>query len=167
MGAPDPARYIYLYTGSAKEKQHFVKLAEDAGVPLSKFILSKVEEALARKPPSRANAREIEDLRAKVAKLQADVKQKDMELEHIKALLSRQQDLAWLDDSAEVLQINFRLIEEIKDHGPIHDASLLEAMGVASTDLAMIGAISSQLELLEKHGRILKGARGWRWVGKQ
>jgi hypothetical protein len=163
MGVPDPARYIYIYVGSAKEKQHFVKLAEEAGVPLSKFILSKVEDAMARKPPSRANAREIEDLRSKVAKLQAEVTRKDMELEQTKARLSRQQDLLWLDDSAEILQINARLIEAIKTNGPIHDATLLGILKVDHSDLAMIGAISSQLELLERHGKIKKGSRGWRW----
>jgi hypothetical protein len=162
MGLPDQSRYIYLYAASLKEKQQYVKMAEEAEMPLSKFMLSKVEEALAPKPPSRS--REIEDLRAKVANLQAEVKQQALELEHAKTLLSRQQDLTWLDDNAEILQLNARLIEAIKDHSPIHEARLLEILGVDASDLAMIGAISAQLELLEGHGKIRKGARGWRWI---
>jgi multidrug resistance efflux pump len=125
-------------------------------------MLSKVEEALSEKPPNRA--REVEDLRAQVAKLQAEVKRQAAELEQARVMLSRQQDLTWLDDSAQVLQVNARLVAALKDHRPIHEARLLEILGVDASDLAMIGAISAQLELLEGHGRIKKGARGWRWV---
>jgi hypothetical protein len=43
----DNARLISLYVFSDKEKAHYSELAKAAGVPLSKFLISKIEEALA------------------------------------------------------------------------------------------------------------------------
>ncbi len=48
-------------------------MAKAAGIPLSKFSLSKIRESLAEKSANRAGLRELEDLRGKVVKLQAEV----------------------------------------------------------------------------------------------
>ncbi len=161
MGVPDKERYIYLYTASEKEKQRYVELAKATGVPLSKFLLSKIEEALAEKPRSRA--KELEDLKEKLALLQEDVRLKDQQLRQYKALLERQKALDLLDDSLDGGELNERLIQVLKVNGPIHGARLLEILGVEPSDLEITLAVSKQLEILEAHGRIKKGARGWRW----
>jgi hypothetical protein len=165
MSVPEHERYIYLYTSSEKQKQQYADMAKAAGVPLSKFLLSKIEESFAEKPANRAGVRELEDLRGKVVKLQAEVQQKDLELQQTKALLERQRNLTWLDDDVEILKLNVQLVEALKNQGPIHEARLLETLGVDPADLAMTRAISIQIELLEEYGMIRKGTRGWRWLG--
>jgi hypothetical protein len=165
MSVPEHERYIYLYTSSEKQKQQYADMAKAAGVPLSKFLLSKIEESLGEKPTNRTGVRELEDLRGKVVKLQAEVQQKDLELQQTKALLERQRNLTWLDDDVEILKLNVRLVEALKNQGPIHEARLLETLGVDPADLAMTRAISTQIELLEEYGMIRKGTRGWRWLG--
>jgi hypothetical protein len=45
MVMPDKSRYVYLYLPSAKDKARWEKLAEEAGVPLSKFVMEVFESA--------------------------------------------------------------------------------------------------------------------------
>ena len=75
--------------------------------------------------------------------------------------------LIWrkLDDDVEILKLNVQLVEALKNQGPIHEARLLETLGIDPADLAMTRAISIQIELLEEYGLIRKGTRGWRWLG--
>ena len=44
---PDKSRYVYLYLPSADEKARWDNLAKDVGLPLSKFVIEIVENALA------------------------------------------------------------------------------------------------------------------------
>jgi len=47
MVMPDKSRYVYLYLPSAEDKARWEKLAEEAGVPLSKFVIEVFESTLA------------------------------------------------------------------------------------------------------------------------
>jgi hypothetical protein len=156
-------RMITLYAASRKEKIRLAQLAEAEKVPLSKFILAKVEEALADRPKRRP-ARESEALKEKVARLESENRLKDAEISQLQGLVERQKRLMFLDESAEILHPDTHLIEAIKSNGPIYETRLLEVLGIDSRDMAMIRAISAQLELLERHGRIRKGVKGYRWI---
>jgi len=61
------ARYVYLYLSSAEDKARWEKLAEGAGIPLSKFVIDVVENTLAEGSDFRPRgqlAKEIGDLRS-------------------------------------------------------------------------------------------------------
>lgn len=140
------------------------QLAEDSGVPLSKFILSKVEEALADKPKRRP-IHEMDEMKESVSRLESENRLKDAEISQLQSLLERQKSLAYLDGAEEYRRtVNTRLIGAIKKSGPIYETRLLEILGVDSRDVEMIKAISAQLEMLEGQGRIRKGGKGWRWI---
>jgi len=47
MVMPDKSRYVYLYLPSAEDKARWERLAKEAGVPLSKFVIEVFESALA------------------------------------------------------------------------------------------------------------------------
>ena len=44
---PDKSRYVYLYLPSAEEKARWDDLAKKAGMPLTKFVIEIVQNALA------------------------------------------------------------------------------------------------------------------------
>ena len=44
MVMPDKSRYVYLYLPSAEDKARWQKLADEAGVPLSKFVIEVVRK---------------------------------------------------------------------------------------------------------------------------
>ncbi len=39
MVMPDKSRYVYLYLPTAEDKQRWQSLADEAGIPLSKFVI--------------------------------------------------------------------------------------------------------------------------------
>ena len=47
MVMPDKSRYVYLYLPSAEDKARWQKLADEAVVPLSKFVIELFESTLA------------------------------------------------------------------------------------------------------------------------
>ena len=163
----DNARLISLYVFSDKEKAHYLELARAAGVPLSKFLISKIEEALAEKKRKPAvSLKELEDLRARVHDLEEEIRLKDMILQKYKSAVEKQQSLSFLDDNFKgkrVLDLN--LIDVLKKHGSIHEGRLMALLNVDPLDTELSQSLSKQLEDLEGYGLIKKGSQGWRWVG--
>jgi len=163
----DNARLISLYVFSDKEKAHYLELARAAGVPLSKFLISKIEESLAEKKRKPAvSLKELEDLRARIHDLEEEIRLKDMILQKYQSAVEKQRSLSFLDDNFKgkrVLDLN--LIDVLKKHGPIHEARLMSLLKVDPLDTELPQSVSKQLEDLEGYGLIEKGSRGWRWVG--
>jgi hypothetical protein len=163
----DNARLISLYVSSEKEKAHYLELAKGAGVPLSKFLLANIEEALAeKKMKASVSLKELEDLRSRVHDLQEENRMKDMILQKYKSALEKQQSLALLDDDFKGKRVLDRnLIDILKRHGPLNEGRLLTLLGVDPSDFELSQLVSKQLEILESYGLVKKGARGWRWLG--
>ena len=78
MVMPDKTRYVYVYMPSVEDKRRWEKLAEDAGVPLSKFVIEAVENSLAESEfkPRAEMVKEIGKLRADNKKLRDELKLK-------------------------------------------------------------------------------------------
>ena len=163
----DNARLISLYVFSDKEKAHYSELAKAAGVPLSKFLLSKIEEALAEnKKKSAVSLKKLEDLRVRIHDLQEEVRLKDMILQKYKSAVEKQQSLAFLEDDFKGKRVLDRnLIDILKQHGPISEERLMTLLGVDKSDSEFAQLVSRQLEILEGYGLVKKGARGWKWSG--
>ena len=79
MVKPDKSRYVYLYLPSAEEKARWEKLAKEAGVPLSKFVIEIVDNALADETEIRPRGeliKEIGSLRQDNSRLREELKLK-------------------------------------------------------------------------------------------
>jgi hypothetical protein len=163
----DNARLISLYVFSDKEKALYSELAKASGVPLSKFLLSKIEEALAEnKKKSAVSLKELEDLRVRIHDLQEEVRLKDMILQKYKSAVEKQQSLAFLEDDFKGKRVLDRnLIDVLKQHGPVYDERLMTLLGVDRSDSEFAQLVSRQLEILEGYGLVKKGTRGWKWLG--
>ncbi len=157
-------RRIDVYLHSEKEKQRIDKVVKERGISLSKYIISLIDADLSKdiRPPTRS--KDMDGLKEQIAILQEDVRLKDQQIRQYKSLLERQKALAILDEDLEAGEISSRLTSVLKANGPVHEARLLEILGVEPSDLDMTLAISKQLEFLEGHGWIKKGARGYRWT---
>jgi hypothetical protein len=143
------------------------QLAKAAGVPLSKFLLSKIEEALAEnKKKSTISLKELENLRVRIHDLQEEVRLKDMILQKYKSAVEKQQSLAFLEDDFKGKRVLDRnLIDVLKQHGPVNDELLMTLLGIDKSDSEFVQLVSRQLEILEGYGLVKKGARGWMWSG--
>ena len=169
MVMPDKSRYVYLYLPTAEDKQRWQGLADEAGVPLSKFIIEVVESALVEESdfkPRGELVKEIGKLRAENKDLQDDLKQKKIVLEKYEKELKRYRNEAFLGDKFEgVRKYNKEIMAILKRSGVVDSYKLLEELGIDPKETDIVKAVSNQLEDLETYGLITSTQRGWRWIG--
>jgi hypothetical protein len=168
MVMPDKSRYVYLYLPSAEDKARWEKLAKEAKVPLSKFVIEVFESALAEESdfkPRGELVKEIGRLRIENKELRDDLKQKKIVLEKYENELKRYRSEAFLDDRFEGTRKHNQQILQILKRGVTVDSyGLLEELGIDPKDSDLVNAVSRQLEDLEGYGLITNTSRGWRWV---
>lgn len=166
---PDKSRYVYLYLPSAEDKARWDKLAKEAGVPLSKFVIEVVEGALSEESnfkPRGELVKEIGKLRTENKELKDDLKQKKIVLEKYEKELKRYRSSAFIEDKYEgVRKYNKEIIDILKHSGVVDSYKLLEELGINPNDSDLVKAISNQLEDLEGYGLITSTQRGWKWSG--
>jgi predicted DNA-binding protein len=131
---PDKSRYVYLYLPSAEEKARWDDLAKKAGVPLSKFVIEIVENALADDEefrPCRELTKEISALRKEAKNLRDELKLKNIALDKYETELKRYRSAAFLDDNYEGTRThNKEPVELLKRGGTIDNYRVLEALGI-------------------------------------
>ncbi|MCJ7443751.1 MAG: hypothetical protein MUO26_04335 [Methanotrichaceae archaeon] len=176
-GYPDKKRYAYIYCNSIEEKKRFEKLAKEAGVSTSKFLLNAIEIGLNPSEESvSSNAHDIEQ----------ELEKTRDELRIARILLEKyQEELRKANEAAPSLHIDRDLLELFKkSRRPLSEKELYGLLTSPQVGLYIIGdgqelsrttepeihtidieAIAKQLETLEKLGLISKFADGWCWNG--
>lgn len=166
---PDKSRYVYLYLPSAADKARWEALAEEASVPLSKFIIEVVESSLAEESdfkPRGQLVQEVGKLRSENKTLRDDLEQKKIVLEKYETELRRYRNQAFVEDEFEgVRKYNKELIAILKPGSVLDSYKLLEELGIDPNEAEIVKAISKQLEELEAFGLVTSTKRGWRWIG--
>ncbi len=168
---PDKSRYVYLYLPSAEDKARWDKLAKEAGVPLSKFVIEVFEGALAEESnfkPRGELVKEIGKLRSENKELQDDLKQKKIVLEKYESELKRYRSDAFLEDKFEgPRKYSKEIINILRRGGTVDSYKLLDELGIDINDTDLVKSISEQLENPEGYGLVTSTQRGWRWIGDQ
>jgi len=169
MVMPDKSRYVYLYLPSAEDKARWEKLAEEAGVPLSKFVIEVFESTLAEESdfkPRGELVKEIGKLRSENKLLRDDVNQKKIVLEKYETELKRYRSQAFVENKFEgIRKYNRELIAVLKQGIVLDSYKLLEELGIDPNDSQLVKALSQQLEELEAYGLVTSTQRGWKWAG--
>ena len=169
MVMPDKSRYVYLYLPSAEDKARWEKLAEEAGVPLSRFVIEVFESTLAEESdfkPRGELVKEIGKLRSENKVLRDDLKQKKIVLEKYETELKRYRSQAFVENKFEgVRKYNRELIAVLKQGIVLDSYRLLDELGIDPNDSQLVKAISQQPEELEAYGLVTSTKRGWRWAG--
>ncbi|MGA9098847.1 MAG: hypothetical protein WB392_07950 [Methanotrichaceae archaeon] len=164
---PDKSRYIYLYLPSKADKERWEKMAEEAHMPLSKFVIEIVESTLAEKEefkPRHEMTKELEALRKENKQLAETLKLKSIVLERYEEELKRYRSEAFLNEGFEGIRKYHRELIDLFKKGETHNSySLFEALGINPKDTDLVKALSNQLEELETWGLIEAAPRGWRW----
>ena len=169
MVKPDRSRYVYVYLPSAEDKKRWDKLASEAKVPLSKFVIEIVENALADDAEIKPRAelvKQLGTLRDEIRKLQEELKLKNIVLDKYENELKRYRSAAFLEDDFEgARKYSQRLIKILKRGDLVDNYRLLEELGIDPREADLVKAVSTELENLETYGLISYSPRGWRWVG--
>jgi hypothetical protein len=168
MVMPDKSRYIYLYLPTVEDKKRWQSLADEAGVPLSKFVIEVVESSLTEQSdfkPRGELVKEIGKLRTENKELRDDLKQKKIVLEKYENELKRYRSEAFLEDKFEgVRKYNKEIMAILKRGGVVDSYELLEELGIDPQEADTVRAVSKQLEDLESYGLVTSTQRGWKWA---
>ncbi|UEC42059.1 MAG: hypothetical protein METHAR1v1_310027 [Methanothrix sp.] len=169
MVKPDKSRYVYVYLPSTEDKKRWDNLASEAGLPLSKFVIEIVENALADEAEIKPRAelvKQLGSLRDMIRKLQEELKLKNIVLDKYENELKRYRSAAFLEDDFEgARKYSRELIKILKRGDLVDNYRLLEELGIDPREADIVKAVSTELENLETYGLITSSPRGWRWVG--
>jgi len=160
---------VYVYLPSAEDKKRWDGLASEAGLPLSKFVIEIVENALADESEIKPRAelvKQMGSLRDEVRKLQEELKLKNIVLDKYENELKRYRSAAFLEDDFEgARRYSKELVKILKRGNLIDNYKLLEELGIDPREADLVKAVSTELENLEAYGLITSSPRGWRWIG--
>jgi len=166
---PDKSRYVYLYLPSSEDKKRWEKLAIEAGVPLTKFVIEIVENALLEESEFKPRAemvKELGSLRDEVRKLQDELRLKNIVIDKYESELKRYRSATFLEGGFEgAREYNQELVELLKRKTVIDSYRILEELDIDPREADLVKAVSSQLDNLEAYGLVESTPRGWRWKG--
>lgn len=168
MVKPDKSRYVYVYLPSAEDKARWDKLASEAGVPLSKFVIEIVENALAEESDIKPRAelvKQLGSLKDEIRKLQDELRLKNVVLDKYETELKRYRSATFLEEDFKGARTYTRELINILKRGNVIDSyRLLEELGIDPRDADLVKAVSAELDNLEAYGLVTSTPRGWRWV---
>jgi predicted DNA-binding protein len=166
---PDKSRYVYVYLPSAEDKKRWDDLASEAGLPLSKFVIEIVENALAEESDIKPRAelvKQLGSMKDEIRDLREELKLKSIVLEKYENELKKYRSATFLEDDFKgTREYSQKLIEILKRGNLVDNYKLLEELGIDPKESDLVKAISAELENLESYGLIASSPRGWRWVG--
>jgi hypothetical protein len=166
---PDKSRYVWLYLPSQNDKTRWSELADKAKVPLSKFIIEIVENALAEESdlkPRGEIVKELSRLKEENKRMADDLRLKNIVLENYEKELKRYRSGPFLIDEFQgSRKYSKELIALLKQHETIDSYRILEKLGIEPKESDLVRGISSELEALENYNLITSTPRGWKWIG--
>jgi hypothetical protein len=162
-------KIIQLICPSLQQAKKYQVMAEKAGVPLSKFLLSVIEDGLAEKTaiPRARLSQESKELLEENHELREELRVANLLVSKYEGELRQLQQAAFLGESFEGERVPDARIIEALLRGPFHDYRLLEILwGIGQGEKDQIQAVQRPLEVLELHELIKKTNKGWQWIKK-
>jgi hypothetical protein len=165
---PDYDRYVYIYCSSPEQKKKFQELADQAGAPLSKFLLNIIEGAISEHQarPKVKLSENMKALEEELVRLREEAKTNELLLQRFESENRRLREASKFSDDFEGdRHLDLELISTLQ-RGPAHDYKLLEMLGIDPQDTVQMASVQKQLQILEMHGLVSKSPRGWAWRRK-
>ena len=153
-------KIIQIYLPSADTKKKMIEEAKARKCTLSRYILSRLEEASSMDRPRPASGQDLHALQEENRRLASDLHESEHIISRLEADLRRARNKELLKPEGMV-GIDPELLSIIRS-GPIHDYRLLAAMGIEPGDESARG-VARQLQILETTGFISRTPAGWRW----
>ncbi len=162
-------RSIYVYLPSHDMVQRWKNLAKNSGTSISKFVAEHVENSLREEETEyKSRSTLIEENR----NISETLNEKERRIGHLELLVEKlEQDLRQYraqmftdEEFTGVRSYDKKLIELLREPG-VHDNDvILSRLGIMSSEIDSIKAVSKQLELLQSYGLVKATPRGWSWI---
>jgi hypothetical protein len=162
-------RYCNIYFPSKEDKHRWEKVAEEKGVPLSRFVYETIEDSLAGETdaPRYEMVKELEQLREENRKQREELKLKTLVLEKYETDLFKLKHEAF-SKPAEfdgVRRYSGELVEMLKHGRIINGHEILRRLSIDPEDSESVKLVSNQLQNLQGFGLVKETSSGWKWIG--
>jgi len=163
-------RAIYVYLPGQDQADRWKKLAKEAKLSISRFVIDHVENSLAQEDEERYEARA--ELRRMVKEFEdeaRDLRRQNRILEHAVDKLEKENRTYRQKEWESPAQSGSRtfereLIQMLREEGPVTDQYILKRLGINSSDLDSISSVSNQLTELQTWGLARPTKKGWIWT---
>jgi len=163
-------RTVWVYVPTEEHRKKWEKLADKAGLSLSRWMLNVVEEHVRGAEDATFGAKadlwkENVELREANKRLAAERKMAQALVEKLEDEVRRYRAELFLNgpDARRVKQYEKDLIDLLRSGGVWGSQELLDKLRVRATDTQGVRAIHLQLENLQAYGLVEATPRGWRW----
>lgn len=163
-------RAIYVYPPGQDQADKWKKLAKEAKVSISRFVIDHVENSLAQEAQEKYEARA--ELRRKIKEVEEearDLRRQNRILEHAVDKLEKENRTYRQREWKSPAQPGSRtfekeLIQILREEGPVTDQQILKHLGIEPSDLDSVDSVSNQLTELQAWGLTRPTKKGWTWT---
>lgn len=165
-------RLIYVYLPSLKIVNKWKKLAGEAGVSISKFVMEHVENSLHQEENEGEYTTRLElihknkqlvdenvDLRKRTRMLDTVVGRLEDELREYRVRPFVDEDFAG------VRKYQSEIIDLFKEKGIIRKDDMLRFLGVNASEREVVKGVWKQVSGLESYGLVRDMGAKWKWMG--
>ena len=163
-------RTVSVYLPDMFMLNEWKRVAAEHKMPLSRFIIQRIEESLKENGDGeRYTRRDIiernQELERENGALRKEVEMKTKAFEALDRELQNLRDQPWLNPSANTIsKFNQELIKLLRSKKRIYFDDLLPSLGVKPTEIESVKAINNQIGVLIGYGLIIQDLKGWRWI---
>ena len=158
-------RTINVYLRSEDQKDQWTKLAEKAGIPLSAWVISRIEAVLAEES-DQIDPEEVIDLEKENEELHNKVKELERQVKMQESLLDKQdvqmkelREQQWRPDFSDGRRpLDTRLIQLLRKEGTMTENQLMAELDTTPDNLRI------QLDTLFDYLLAVETSQGWRWL---
>jgi hypothetical protein len=154
-----------LYFKSERDRKSWIEAANNAGEPVSKYIIEMAKLGLAKRERPKDDPLETARLREEVVKLQSRNRDLETIRENNEAEILKLRHRAFLQPPTDKGSRTYSrmLVDLLQGGGTWSGRDILKALHVSSTDSEAVDIVLNQLHGLEYHGLVEESVRGWRW----
>lgn len=162
-------REYTVYVPSEEMGKEWRRLAQDADMSISKFILYHVENSLSS-GSSRAGTQEYtnedtEGMRDELKRAKEECKMRKVSQEKLERELQRYRlEPFTKKDFKGRRKFSRELIDILKEKKYVTNDDILDQLEISPRDTDLIDALQTVLNTLEAYGIITQTPRGWRWM---
>jgi hypothetical protein len=162
-------RYCNIYFPSKEDKNRWEGVAEEKGVPLSRFVYETVEASLAGETgtPRYEMVKELAQLREENRKQREELKLKTLVLEKYETELFKLKHEAFSEPKEfdGLRRYSEELVAILKRGRIASGNEILRELSIDPKDSESVKLVSNQLENLQGFGLVKETSSGWKWLG--
>lgn len=159
-------RTLTIYLDSIKDYNDLVEAAHTTGLSVAEFSKEMIRRGRETLTASTGPdlSMELQESRQEVARLRADLREKEAALLALRARLFAEQHKLFLADEDGRGKLSGDLLAILQRPGHHRAPDIMKELGIDPENGPAMRALAGQIRALQDMGMIEEGLTGWRWI---